>query len=113
MWTYFGLPSLKPQPLQMPVFNETPRRLTTEEAQRQRTADKRALFGRFGMEIVQVAKRRELLRIFARRVERDVKAVHADVHALLNAGILDRTKNGQIVFPYEAVHVDFTLYAAA
>ena len=48
----------------MPVFDETPRRLTTEEAQRQRTADKRALFGRFGLEIVQVAKRRELLRIF-------------------------------------------------
>jgi predicted transcriptional regulator len=47
------------------------------------------------------------------RVERDVKAVHADVHALLDAGVLDRTEDGEIVFPYEAVHVDFTLYAAA
>lgn len=53
------------------------------------------------------------IREIARRVERDVKAVHADVHALLDAGILDRTEDGRIVFPYEAVHVDFTLYAAA
>jgi predicted transcriptional regulator len=53
------------------------------------------------------------IRAIARRVERDVKAVHADVHALLDAGILDRTEDGKIVFPYEAVHVDFTLYAAA
>jgi predicted transcriptional regulator len=53
------------------------------------------------------------IREIARRVERDVKAVHADVHALLDAGILDRTEDGETVFPYEAVHVDFTLYAAA
>ncbi|MGH8223630.1 MAG: DNA-binding protein, partial [Woeseiaceae bacterium] len=32
------------------------------------------------------------IREIARRVERDVKAVHADVHALLDAGILDRTE---------------------
>ena len=49
------------------------------------------------------------IREIARRAERDVKAVHA----LLDAGILDRTEGGEIVFPYEAVHVDFTLYAAA
>jgi predicted transcriptional regulator len=53
------------------------------------------------------------IREIARRVERDVKAVHADVHALLDAGVLDRTESGEIVFPYEAVHVDFTLYAGA
>ena len=28
------------------------------------------------------------LREIARRVERDVKAVHTDVHALLNAGLI-------------------------
>jgi len=39
------------------------------------------------------------IREIARRVERDVKAVHADVHALLDAGILDRTGDGEIVFP--------------
>lgn len=48
----------------------------------------------------------------ARRVGRDVKAVHGDVHALLDAGVLDRTEDGRIVFPYDAVHVDFTLRAA-
>jgi predicted transcriptional regulator len=69
------------------------------------------------------AKRWELLRALtgagpvsireaARRVGRDVKAVHADVHALLNAGVLQKTETGQIVFPYDAVRLDVTLYAA-
>ena len=52
------------------------------------------------------------IREAARRVGRDVKAVHGDVHALLNAGVLDRTREG-VVFPYDAVHVDFTLIKAA
>ena len=53
------------------------------------------------------------LREAARRVERDVKAVHGDVHALLDAGVLDRTEDGRVAFPYDAVHVDFILTAAA
>ena len=72
---------------------------------------------------VLTAKRWELLKILcgagpvsiretARRVGRDVKAVHGDVTALLNAGILDRSENGRIVFPYEAVKVEFLLHAA-
>jgi predicted transcriptional regulator len=52
------------------------------------------------------------IREAARRVGRDVKAVHGDVTALLNAGILDRTEAGRIVFPYEAVKVEFLLEAA-
>jgi predicted transcriptional regulator len=52
------------------------------------------------------------IREAARRVSRDVKAVHGDVHALVNAGLLDRTSEG-VVFPYDAVHVDFTLTKAA
>jgi predicted transcriptional regulator len=52
------------------------------------------------------------IREAARRVGRDVKAVHADVHALLGAGILDRSGD-QITFPYDAVHVDFTVTKAA
>jgi len=43
---------------------------------------------------------------------RDVKAVHRDVHALLDAGVLDRIADGRVVFPYSAVHVDFVLCAA-
>lgn len=71
---------------------------------------------------VLTAKRWELLKALtgagavsiretARRVGRDVKAVHGDVTALLAAGILRRSDAG-IEFPYDAVHVDFVLKAA-
>jgi predicted transcriptional regulator len=52
------------------------------------------------------------IREAARRAERDVKAVHGDVTALLHAGVLSKTKDGHIVFPYEAVKVEFLLQAA-
>ena len=52
------------------------------------------------------------IREAARRVKRDVKAVHGDVVALLNAGLLDRAKSGGVVFPFEAVKVEFLLQAA-
>ena len=52
------------------------------------------------------------IREAARRVGRDVKAVHGDVTALLNAGVLNRTEDGQIIFPFEAVKVEFLLQAA-
>lgn len=52
------------------------------------------------------------IRETARRVQRDVKAVHSDVTALLSAGLLNRTKTGGIEFPYEAVKVEFLLQAA-
>ena len=52
------------------------------------------------------------LREAARRAERDVKAVHGDVHALLAAGVLRKTDDGKIEFPFDAVHVDFVLKAA-
>lgn len=43
---------------------------------------------------------------------RTVKAVHGDVTALLNAGVLERTDAGGIVFPFDAVKVEFLLRAA-
>lgn len=72
---------------------------------------------------VLTAKRWELLKALcgagpvsireaARRVDRDVKAVHGDVTALLAAGVLNRTESGGIEFPYEAVKVEFLLQAA-
>lgn len=72
---------------------------------------------------VLTAKRWELLKAMcgagpltvreaARRVDRDVKAVHTDLAALLSAGVLSRTEAGQIEFPYEAVKVEFILQAA-
>lgn len=51
------------------------------------------------------------LREVARRVERDVRGVHADVHALVVAGLIERNEAG-FQFPYDAVHVDFMLQAA-
>lgn len=53
------------------------------------------------------------IRELARRLNRDVRAVHSDVHALLDSGVLDKTQDGRIEFPYEAVHVDFILTKAA
>jgi hypothetical protein len=38
--------------------------------------------------------------------------VHGDVSALLAAGLLNRTEEGAIEFPYEAVKVEFLLQAA-
>lgn len=38
--------------------------------------------------------------------------VHGDVHALLNAGILQKTEESRIVFPFDAVRVNFVLKAA-
>ena len=52
------------------------------------------------------------IREAARRVGRDVKAVHSDITALLNAGVLERAESGGIVFPFEAVKVEFLLQAA-
>ena len=48
----------------------------------------------------------------ARRIGRDVKAVHGDVAALLAAGILQKTADGKIVFPFDAIRVDMLLRAA-
>ncbi len=52
------------------------------------------------------------IREVARRVDRDVKAVHGDVHALLNCGILQKTDSGFVVFPFDAIRVDVMLRAA-
>jgi len=52
------------------------------------------------------------IREAARRAGRDVKAVHSDVTALLNAGVLNREDDGRIIFPFEAVKVEFMLKAA-
>src|SRR5450830_1307839 len=52
------------------------------------------------------------IREVARRVDRDFKGVHGDVHTLLNAGILQKTDDGLIIFPYDAIRIDVMLHAA-
>ncbi|MCM2328542.1 MAG: transcriptional regulator [Lysobacter sp.] len=72
---------------------------------------------------VLTAKRWELLKALcgagpvsireaARRVGRDVKAVHGDVTALLKAGVLERNDDGAIEFPFDTIKVEFMLQAA-
>jgi predicted transcriptional regulator len=53
------------------------------------------------------------IREVARRLERDVKGVHCDVHELLSCGVLSRTEDGKIVFPFNEVRVDVVVKAAA
>ena len=89
-------------------------------------ADREARIGFASPELlwqVLTAKRWELLKAMcgtgpisireaARCVGRDVKAVHGDVKALLDAGVLSRNATGAIEFPFDSVRVEFMLRAA-
>ncbi|WP_158781812.1 winged helix-turn-helix transcriptional regulator [Pantoea sp. BAV 3049] len=52
------------------------------------------------------------IREVARRVNRDVRAVHSDVKKLINQGVIEKGEQG-ILFPYDAIHFDFTLRKVA
>lgn len=52
------------------------------------------------------------IREVARRVGRDIKAVHGDVTALLKAGVINRQDRG-VIFPYDAIRVDYMVGKAA
>ena len=52
------------------------------------------------------------IREVARRVGRDVQAVHRDITRLINAGVIDRAEKG-VEFPYDRIHFDFDVQAAA
>ncbi|GAA0558650.1 transcriptional regulator [Rhizomicrobium electricum] len=67
-------------------------------------------------------KRREILRALtgagplsireiARRMERDIKAVHGDVTMLLTAGVLQKTEDGLVELPFDVIRVDVVLKA--
>jgi predicted transcriptional regulator len=53
------------------------------------------------------------LREIARRVGRDFKSVHSDVRLLVESGVIDKTADGQLIFPYDRIHVEFEIPAAA
>lgn len=53
------------------------------------------------------------VRALARQLGRDVKGVHTDTQALVQCGVLDKADDGKVEFPYDAVHVDFTVGRAA
>jgi predicted transcriptional regulator len=52
------------------------------------------------------------VRELARRVGRDVKGVHTDAQELVARGLIDKTEDGKLSFPYSAVQVGFLLEAA-
>ncbi len=62
------------------------------------------------------AKRWELLKALCGAgpvsIREASRRVQRDVTALLSAGLLNRTETGNIEFPYEAIKVEFLLYAA-
>src|SRR3546814_14021943 len=49
------------------------------------------------------------VREIARLVERDVKGVHTDLTALCKTGIVERVDDAKYQFPYDALHIDFTV----
>jgi predicted transcriptional regulator len=95
-------------------------------AMKTRRAEREARIGFATPELlwaVLTAKRWELLKALcgagpvsireaARRVGRDVKAVHGDITALLKAGVLTRAADRRIEFPFDAIKVEFLLRAA-
>lgn len=52
------------------------------------------------------------IREVARRVGRDVQAVHRDVTTLINTGVIERAEKG-VQFRYEKLHFDFSISAVA
>ncbi|WP_079212651.1 helix-turn-helix domain-containing protein [Brucella pituitosa] len=50
------------------------------------------------------------IREVARRVNRDVQAVHRDITTLINAGIIDLNYAG-VEFPYDCIHFKFDVTA--
>lgn len=67
------------------------------------------------LEIVRVMAGQGPLAIpeIARRVGRDFKGVHSDVDALLNSGVIDKASSGGVEFPYDRLHFEFEIEAAA
>jgi len=51
------------------------------------------------------------IREIARRVGRDVRAVHSDVRLLYRAGVIDKNEDARMVLPYETIKFDFTFDA--
>lgn len=53
------------------------------------------------------------IREIARRVDRDFKGVHSDVRLLEKSGVINEDETGRMIFPYDRIHVEFEIDAAA
>ena len=46
----------------------------------------------------------------ARRVGRDVKRVHEDVHALIELGLIEKIDGGGVVCAFSSMHIDMQMH---
>jgi predicted transcriptional regulator len=53
------------------------------------------------------------LRGLARALDRDVKRAHEDAAALIEWGFIERTADRKVCVPFDVIHADFDLRAAA
>jgi predicted transcriptional regulator len=53
------------------------------------------------------------VRELARRLDRDVKRVHADACVLAELGLVERTASGGLLCPFADIHVDMHLSTRA
>ena len=53
------------------------------------------------------------VRGLARALGRDVRRVHDDVMAMIEWGIVERNEAGKVLVPFDVIHIDFDLKAAA
>ena len=53
------------------------------------------------------------VRALARLLERDVRRVHDDASALLELGLVAKTADGKLTVPFEKIHTEFDMAAAA
>jgi len=49
------------------------------------------------------------VRALARRLDRDVRRVHQDAHALIDLGILEQDQAGALSCPFADIHIDMHL----
>ncbi|RYH06141.1 MAG: hypothetical protein EON57_06835 [Alphaproteobacteria bacterium] len=49
------------------------------------------------------------IREIARRVGRDFKGVHTDVSSMFTQGLLYKSEDGRMVFPYDQIRFDFEI----
>ncbi len=53
------------------------------------------------------------IREIARRVGRDFKGVHSDVSSMFSQGLLFKSEDGRLVFPYDRIRFDYEMGAKA
>ncbi len=46
------------------------------------------------------------IREIARRVGRDFKGVHTDIVSLIANGVVEKSADGKVLFPYDDIHVE-------